>query len=88
VLAETVRGRTADAPVNRVVTAVGETLEASSASGRLAGELLGSADSIATIDALVVASAVERGGAVILTGDPSDLSALAADHPEVVIHPL
>jgi len=40
---------------------------------RIAGALLGAAESDATIDALIVAEAVGRGGAVILTGDPVDL---------------
>lgn len=39
----------------------------------------------ATVDALVVAHAVEAGGAHILTGDREDLERLAASHPEVWI---
>ena len=38
-----------------------------------------------TIDALVVAHAVDSGGARILTGDREDLIRLAASHPEVSI---
>ena len=56
--------------------------------GRTAGRLLGEARSDSTIDALVVASAIDAGGAVILTGDPEDLRALAGDRPGVVIQAL
>lgn len=85
VVAETVRGVVADAPVNRVLTAVGEVDAADEAIGRTAGRLLGDAGSSSTVDAVVVATAVEAGGAVVLTGDPDDLSALAGEHREVVI---
>ena len=88
VVAETVRGVAADAPVNRVVKAVGEVDVATEAIGRTAGRLLGEAGSSATVDAIVVATAVEAAGAVILTGDPSDLGALAARHREVVVQAL
>lgn len=88
VVAETVRGVAAYAPVNRVLKAVGEVDTADEAIGRTAGKLLGDASSSATVDAVVVATAVEAGGAVVLTGDPDDLSALAGGHREVVIEPL
>jgi len=55
---------------------------------RIAGQLLGAIRSAATVDALVVAQAVESGGAHILTGDREDLERLAASHPEGWIHPL
>ncbi|MGQ0617331.1 MAG: PIN domain-containing protein [Acidimicrobiia bacterium] len=89
VVAETVRGvAAADAPVNRVLKAIGEVDAANEAIGRTAGCLLGEAGSSATVDAVVVATAVEAGGAVVLTGDPDDLGALAGDHREVVIEAL
>ena len=88
VVAETVRGTAADAPVNRVLKAVGQVDAADEAIGRTAGRLLGDAGSSATVDAVVVATAVEAGGAVVLTGDPEDLSALADGHREVVIEAL
>lgn len=88
VVAETVRGTAADAPVNRVLKAVGEVDAADEAIGRTASRLLGHAGSSATVDAVVVATAVEVGGAVVLTGDPDDLSALADGHREVVIEAL
>ncbi len=88
VVAETVRGVAADAPVNRVLKAVGEVDVATEAIGRTAGRLLGETRSNSTIDAIVVATAVEATGAVILTGDPKDLGALASRHREVVVQAL
>lgn len=88
VVAETVRGGPRDAPVHRVLKAVGWIPEAREVHGRIAGRLLGTARSSHTIDALVVAHAVEGGGAHVLTGDPDDLARLAAPHPEVSIFPL
>lgn len=88
VVAETVRGVAADAPVNRVVKAVGEVDVVTEAIGRTAGRLLGEAGSSSTVDAIVVATAVEAAGAVILTGDVSDLGPLAARHREVVVQAL
>ncbi len=88
VLAETVRGGPRDAPINRVLKAVGPVPEAREAHGRIAGQLLGGARSSSTIDALVVAHAVGAGGAHILTGDPDDLGRLAAGHPEVWVQAL
>jgi predicted nucleic acid-binding protein len=86
VVAETIRGRPQDAPVNRVLKAVGSVPEAHEVHGRSAGRLLGASRSIATVDALVVAQAVEAAGAHILTEDRKDLERLATRHPEVWIH--
>jgi len=36
----------------------------------------------------VVATAIEAGGAAVLTGDPEDLGPLASGHPEVIIEAL
>ena len=88
VLAETVRGGPRDAPINRVLKAVGSVPVAREVHGRIAGQLLAAAHSAATLDALVVAQAVEGGGAHVLTGDREDLERLAARNPEVWIHPL
>lgn len=88
VVAETVRGASTDAPVNRVLKAIGEIDVADEAIGRTAGRLLGTAGSTASIDAIVVATAIEAGGAVILTGDAVDLGLLAAGNPRVTIEPL
>jgi predicted nucleic acid-binding protein len=88
VIAETVRGSAKDALVNRVIKAVGEVIVAGEETGRFAGALLESARSSSTVDALVVASAIELGGGVVLTGDPDDLGALATGHASVLIHEL
>lgn len=88
VVAETVRGAATDTPVNRVLKAVGAIDMADEAIGRTAGRLLGAAGSAATVDAIVVATAIEAGGAVVLTGDADDLGALASDDPSVIIEAL
>jgi predicted nucleic acid-binding protein len=88
VVAETVRGSAKDAAVNRVIKAVGEVTIIDERAARSAGALLGATRSNSTVDAMVVASAVELGGGVVLTGDPDDLGPLAAEHPQVVISPL
>jgi len=88
VVAETVRGTAKDAAVNRIIKAAGVVNGAGEGIGRVAGALLGAARSSSTVDAVVVATAIESGGGVILTGDPDDLDALASGHPEVVIEPL
>ena len=89
VVAETVRGAgPRDARVNLILRGVSEITPTTEDRARLAGALLGAAQSDDTIDALVVAEAVGRGGGVILTGDPADLRRLAAGHPEVVIEAL
>lgn len=88
VIAETVRGSAKDASVNRVIKSVGEVTSADEDTGRVAGALLGAACSTSTVDALVVAPAIELGGGVVLTGDPDDLEPLANSHAEVVIRSL
>lgn len=88
VLAETVRGTPKDAPVNRVLKAVGRTIVADDQVGRTAGGILEATRSGSTIDALVVASALRVGSGVVLTGDPHDLTVLASDHPEILVQPL
>jgi predicted nucleic acid-binding protein len=89
VVAETVRGNgPRDAPVNRVLKAVGTVAATSEDRARTAGELLGRAKVNATVDALVVAEAVRRGGGVIMTSDAEDLRRLIGDHTGVVIKPI
>lgn len=88
VVAETIRGGPRDAPVYRVLKAVGSVPEAREVHGRTAGYLLGATRSTGTVDALVVAQAVEAGGAQILTGDLDDLERLSSAHPDVIIHSL
>ncbi len=88
VLAETLRGNPRDAGVHRVLNAVSDTAPLDEAIGRRAGALLGRADRSDTVDAIVVAEAIESGGAAILTGDPADLTALADGERSVTIHTL
>jgi predicted nucleic acid-binding protein len=88
VVAETLRGRRRDAPVHRVLKAVGSVPDTREAHGRTAGRLLGAARSDDTVDALVLAQAVEAGGAMVLTGDPDDLQRLGRPHPEVWVREL
>lgn len=88
VVAETIRGGPKDAPVHRVLKAVGSVPDAHEAHGRTAGRLLGATRSVATVDALVVAQAVEEGGAHILTSDADDLERLARPHPQIWVKEL
>lgn len=88
VVAETVRGRDADAPVQRVLRSIGSVSVLDEPTARLAGTLLGSTGSAATIDATVVATASRAGGGVVLTGDPHDLAVLAAAVPGVRVRAL
>lgn len=57
---------------------------------RLVGAVLATArvGSIYLADAHVIAAAVERGGGVVLTGDPRDLERLAAPYRTVVVEPM
>ena len=93
VIAETTRGTNAYAVIERVlrwalrgsgiVAAIGER------EARVAGRLLRQmGDAYAghdppTVDAMIVAVAVARGGGILLTSDPDDLQALAASNPKV-----
>lgn len=87
VVAETIRGTPRDAPVNQVIKTVAEVDVVDERRGRIAGALLRAARSSSTVDALVVSMGVGQ-SCVIMTGDPDDLTALAADHPEIVIQPV
>ena len=60
------------------------------ATARHAGRMLGrdGLDSCALADAAVVAAVIHGGGGVVATGDPDDLSALAAANPNVRVLPL
>ena len=88
VLAETLRGTQRDAAVHRVLNAVSDSAPIDEAVGRRAGALLGRAARSDTVDAIVVAEAIEAGGAEILTGDAGDLTALANGERSVTIHAL
>ena len=91
-VAEVVRGGPGDTRVNRVIKA-SDVVVADETLGRSAGALLGRAQSRATIDAFVAATAVSARNRLVasrcfvLSSDPGDLGALLADEPAVqVIH--
>jgi hypothetical protein len=89
VVAETVRGNgPRDAPVNLVLAQTAPQQPLIEPIARTAGELLGAARSSATIDALVVAEALDCAPALILTSDPADLRNLLGDHRGVVVEPI
>ncbi len=77
VVAEVIRGGPADAIVNRFLKTVDEIAAVSERTARRAGALLATAGRSDTVDALVVAEAALGGSAVVMTGDPDDLKALA-----------
>jgi predicted nucleic acid-binding protein len=83
VVAETTRGTDRDAAVDRVIRAIDAVPDTTEIVGRRAGALLGRTGGHDTIDAMVVAHAVEAGGGLILTSDPGDLASLAGDNREV-----
>lgn len=85
-VSEVVRGGARDARLDRTLKAT-DVRSIDEALARRAGRLLGRARSDATIDALVVATALtmlERQGGerrcMLLTSDPDDLTALLAGH--------
>lgn len=88
VLAETVRGRPEDAPINRVIKAVGDFIDATERDGRSAGHLLADTGMSSTVDAIIVACTDRVRGGSILTGDSGDLQRLAAQNPAITIVPL
>ena len=85
VLAELYRDDRRDAPIDRLVGPVVGVVTTGRRVARVAGGLLDrhQLGSCHLVDAVVVATAVRLGGAVVLTGDPGDLQLLAADHPNV-----
>lgn len=87
VLIEAYRGRARDAGVDRVLNQGVEALPVDRGTARVAARLLTDAglDSCSAVDAIVVATAVRLGGALVLTSDPDDLSRLASNHPTVEI---
>jgi hypothetical protein len=90
VLSEIYRGGRRDAAVDRVVGRGNRVLALDHRIARTAGGLLGrdGLDSCHAVDASVVATAISVGGAVVVTGDPVDLRALARQHRSVAIVPL
>lgn len=89
VVAETTRGRgPRDASINQVLATIDDIAPATESTARTAGRLLGLAGSNTTIDALVVATAIERGAGRILTSDPGDLRGLTPRGSRVQIYAL
>jgi hypothetical protein len=86
VIAETVRGNgPRDAPINLVLAQTSPQHPLTEQIARRAGELLGAARSSSTIDALVVAEALDCAPAMILTSDPTDLAKLLGGHRGVTV---
>jgi len=90
VVAETVRGNgPRDAPVNLVLAQTAPQQQPLVESiARTAGELLGAARLSSTIDALVVAEALDCAPAIILTSDPADVTRLLGDRRGVTVEPI
>jgi predicted nucleic acid-binding protein len=88
VLAEVCRGGRFDAAINRVLRGHGiNVVPLTEASARRAGGLLARAKlgSEHAVDAFVVATALSHGRAVIATGDPDDMTRLAAGQRQIRI---
>ena len=87
-LTETLRGHRRDARINAVLTGTDQK-PVTPQLGRAAGELLGRTNRDDTVDAIVAVTAEALGTRVrLLTGDPSDLNALAADMANVTVVPI
>lgn len=85
VLAEVYRGDGTDAAIDRLVRHAALVVPLSVPVARLAGRLRSRAGMGSAVDAIVVATAIRLGGAIIATADPDDLGALAAAHSNVRI---
>ena len=90
VLTEVYRGGRRDAGVDRVAGRGNRVVPLDHSTARVAGGLLGrdGLGSCHAVDASVVATAIRLGGAVVVTGDPTDLRRLARAHGNVAVHPL
>ena len=89
VVAETVRGNgPRDAPVNLVLAQTAPQHPLTDEIARRAGQLIGATRSSSTIDALVVAEALDCAPAMIWTSDSDDLRALLGTHRGVTIEPI
>ena len=86
VVAETVRGNgPRDAPVNLVLAQTAPQHQLTDAIARAAGLLLGASRSSSTVDALIVAEALDCVPAMIWTSDPNDIRHLLAGHRGVTV---
>lgn len=89
VVAETVRGSgPRDAPVNLVLAQTSPQHPLTEGIARAAGQLLGAARSSSTIDALIVAEALDCSPAMILTDDPDGIRQLLGTHRGVTVEPI
>lgn len=90
VLTEAYQGSGRDVGIDRMAGRGNRVLPIDHRTARLAGSLLGrdGLDSCRVVDAIVVATAVRLGGAVVVTSDPQDIRSLAREHPNVIVHPL
>lgn len=79
VLTETLTGERADARIHRVIPANDVVLDTTAEIARRAGTLRHrSGRSDLTIDAIVVATAANHPGSIVMTSDPDDLKMLAS----------
>ena len=85
VLAEVYRGDPTDAGIDRLSGRAADVVPLTPSLARLAGQLRTGAGRGSAVDAIVVATAVRIGGAVVATADPEDMQALAAGYPNVRI---
>lgn len=93
ILAELYRGRGRNQLVDACLARERATLscrDTDRSLARIVGGVLAaaSAGSEDLADAHVIALTVERGGGVVLTGDPADLERLAAPYRDVVVEPI
>jgi hypothetical protein len=89
VVAETVRGNgPRDARVNLVLAQTSPQHPLTEAIARSAGRLLAASRSSSTIDALIVAEALDCAPAMILTSDPSDIRQLLGNRHGVIVEPI
>jgi predicted nucleic acid-binding protein len=91
VLAETYRGDSSDASIDRVLATKGiRPMTTGRRIARTAGSLRHRfrLDSCHVVDCIVVATAVRLGGGIVATGDPADINRLASVHPNVTVRPI
>ena len=89
VVAETVRGNgPRDATLNLVLAQTAPQHPLTERLARAAGQLLGASQSSSTIDALIVAEALDCAPAMIWTSDPNDLRQLLGHHRGVTVEPI
>jgi len=87
VLTETYRGSTRKVGVDRLLNQGAGVITTGRKLAMKAADLLerDGLNSAHTVDACVVATAIAVGRAIIATGDPADIQALAVEHPNIVI---